>query len=59
VFFCGRYRTGMHYLARWQWLGAPTLGFLIAATDPVSVIATLKEASPRSPAGSRRGRQCS
>ncbi len=35
---------GMHYLARWQWLGALVFGVLIAATDPVSVIATFKEA---------------
>jgi monovalent cation:H+ antiporter, CPA1 family len=35
---------GMHYLARWQWLGASVFGVLIAATDPVSVIATFKEA---------------
>ena len=35
---------GMHYLARWQWSGALVLGVLIAATDPVSVIATFKEA---------------
>jgi CPA1 family monovalent cation:H+ antiporter len=35
---------GMHYLAHWQWLGALAFGVLIAATDPVSVIATFKEA---------------
>jgi CPA1 family monovalent cation:H+ antiporter len=35
---------GMHYLARWQWLGALVFGVLIAATDPVSIIATFKEA---------------
>ncbi len=35
---------GMHYLARWQWVGALAFGVLIAATDPVSVIATFKEA---------------
>jgi CPA1 family monovalent cation:H+ antiporter len=35
---------GMHYLARWQWLGALAFGVLIAATDPVSVIAIFKEA---------------
>jgi CPA1 family monovalent cation:H+ antiporter len=34
----------MHYLAHWQWLGALVFGALIAATDPVSVIATFKEA---------------
>ena len=35
---------GMHYLARWEWIGALVFGVLIAATDPVSVIATFKEA---------------
>ena len=39
--------TGMHYLAHWQWLGALAFGVLIAATDPVSVIAIFKEAKPR------------
>jgi CPA1 family monovalent cation:H+ antiporter len=36
--------TGMHYLAHWRWLGALVFGVLIAASDPVSVIATFKEA---------------
>jgi len=36
--------TGMHLLGGWPWLGALVFGALIAATDPVSVIATLKEA---------------
>ncbi len=36
--------VGMHYLARWQWSSAILFGVLIAATDPVSVIATFKEA---------------
>jgi len=36
--------TGMHYLAGWQWPGALVFGVLIAATDPVSVIAIFKEA---------------
>ena len=35
--------VGMHYLAGWQWIGALVFGVLIAATDPVSVIATFKE----------------
>ncbi len=35
--------AGMHYLAGWQWIGALVFGVLIAATDPVSVIATFKE----------------
>ena len=41
--------AGMHALAGWSWLGAATFGVLIAATDPVSVIATFKEmkAEPR------------
>jgi CPA1 family monovalent cation:H+ antiporter len=34
----------MHYFARWSWEGAALFGILIAATDPVSVVATLKEA---------------
>lgn len=38
---------GMRYLAHWQWLGALVFGVLIAATDPVSVIATFKEAKAR------------
>ena len=36
--------TGMHYLANWRWMDALVFGALIAATDPVSVIATFKEA---------------
>lgn len=36
--------AGMHFLARWQWIDALVFGALIAATDPVSVIATFKEA---------------
>jgi CPA1 family monovalent cation:H+ antiporter len=36
--------TGMHYLAGWQWPGSLVFGSLIAATDPVSVIATFREA---------------
>ncbi len=35
--------AGMHYLVGWQWMGALVFGVLIAATDPVSVIATFKE----------------
>jgi CPA1 family monovalent cation:H+ antiporter len=34
----------MHYLARWGWDGAALFGILMSATDPVSVIATFKEA---------------
>jgi Na+:H+ antiporter len=36
--------AGMHYLAHWQWPVAWIFGALIAATDPVSVIATFKDA---------------
>jgi CPA1 family monovalent cation:H+ antiporter len=35
---------GMHYLAGWQWLSAVVFGALIAATDPVSVLASFREA---------------
>src|SRR5471030_2019278 len=35
---------GMHYFAHWQWPNALVFGSLIAATDPVSVIATFREA---------------
>ncbi len=34
---------GMHYVAGWPWLAALIFGVLIAATDPVSVIAAFKE----------------
>jgi monovalent cation:H+ antiporter, CPA1 family len=36
--------AGMHYLAGWGWQSAILFGVLISATDPVSVIATFKEA---------------
>jgi monovalent cation:H+ antiporter, CPA1 family len=35
---------GMRYLVGWEWASALLFGALIAATDPVSVIATFKEA---------------
>jgi monovalent cation:H+ antiporter, CPA1 family len=35
---------GMHYALAWEWGSAVVFGVLIAATDPVSVIATFKEA---------------
>lgn len=35
--------TGMHYFVGWEWPIALVFGVLIAATDPVSVIATFKE----------------
>jgi monovalent cation:H+ antiporter, CPA1 family len=34
---------GMHYVVQWAWPSALIFGVLIAATDPVSVIATFKE----------------
>jgi CPA1 family monovalent cation:H+ antiporter len=36
--------AGMHYGIDWNWGSAIVFGVLIAATDPVSVIATFKEA---------------
>jgi CPA1 family monovalent cation:H+ antiporter len=38
---------GMRYLVGWEWVSAMLFGVLIAATDPVSVIATFKEAGVR------------
>ena len=35
---------GMRYIAGWEWISALFFGILIAATDPVSVIATFQEA---------------
>jgi CPA1 family monovalent cation:H+ antiporter len=35
---------GMHFVLDWDWGSAIIFGILIAATDPVSVIATFKEA---------------
>ena len=35
--------AGMHFAIGWEWLGAALFGVLIAATDPVAVIATFKE----------------
>lgn len=37
----------MHYALAWDWGSAALFGILIAATDPVSVIATFKEAGVR------------
>jgi monovalent cation:H+ antiporter, CPA1 family len=39
--------AGMHYWAGWPWMGAAVFGALIAATDPVSVIATFKDAKAK------------
>ena len=41
---CGVTAAGLHYLVAWPWAPAVLLGLLISATDPVSVIATFKEA---------------
>ncbi len=38
---------GMHFFAHWEWMGALVFGALIAATDPVSVIAIFREAEAR------------
>jgi CPA1 family monovalent cation:H+ antiporter len=35
--------VGMHHALSWDWGSAVVFGTLIAATDPVSVIATFKE----------------
>jgi CPA1 family monovalent cation:H+ antiporter len=47
VLSAGITTVGMHYLAQWQWISALVFGVLIAATDPVSVIATFQEAGAR------------
>jgi CPA1 family monovalent cation:H+ antiporter len=39
--------AGMHFLAGWEFPVALVFGILIAATDPVSVIATMREAHIR------------
>src|SRR5438045_468751 len=41
--------VGMHSIVGWTWIGAALFGALIAATDPVSVIAAFREmgAQPR------------
>jgi CPA1 family monovalent cation:H+ antiporter len=39
--------VGMRYALNWDWGSAVVFGVLIAATDPVSVIATFKEAGVR------------
>jgi len=35
--------AGMHWIVGWSWMGAMLFGVLIAATDPVSVIASFRE----------------
>ena len=44
LFSAGITALGMHYIAAWPASSALVFGVLIAATDPVSVIATFKEA---------------
>lgn len=44
VIAAGVTAAGMHYALSWDWGSALVFGALIAATDPVSVIATFKEA---------------
>ena len=39
--------AGMYFLAHWDWLSCAVFGILIAATDPVSVIATFRETGAR------------
>jgi CPA1 family monovalent cation:H+ antiporter len=39
--------AGMHFFAGWPWISALVFGVLIAATDPVSVVATFKEANAK------------
>lgn len=43
VIAAGIVAVGMHALLGWSWIGAALFGVLIAATDPVSVIAAFKE----------------
>lgn len=39
----GSVAAGMHFIVGWGWIGAGMFGVLIAATDPVSVIAAFRE----------------
>lgn len=39
--------VGMHFAAAWTWPAAMIFGVLIAATDPVAVLATFREAKAR------------
>ena len=34
----------MHFLVHWEWISALIFGFLVSATDPVSVVATFNDA---------------
>ncbi len=47
AFSAGITALGMHSLADWDWLSCAVFGILIAATDPVSVIATFRESGAR------------
>jgi CPA1 family monovalent cation:H+ antiporter len=44
VLAAGVTALGLHTIAGWSWSSSVLLGLLISATDPVSVIATFKEA---------------
>ncbi|WP_419807961.1 cation:proton antiporter [Sphingomonas sp.] len=43
VLAAGVVAAGMHWLVGWSWIGAGLFGVLIAATDPVAVIAAFKQ----------------
>ena len=45
VLAAGLTAAGVHFLLGWEWPPALMIGVLISATDPVSVIATFKEAA--------------
>lgn len=47
VFSAAVTTVGMHFLAHWPWISALLFGALIAATDPVAVIATFRAAQAR------------
>ena len=47
VLSAGVTAVGMFYLVHWDWLSCAVFGILIAATDPVSVIATFRETGAR------------
>jgi CPA1 family monovalent cation:H+ antiporter len=44
VLAAGLTAAGMHWITGWSWIAASLFGALIAATDPVSVVAIFKEA---------------
>lgn len=43
VLAAGAVAVGMHYWIGWEWIGAGLFGVLIAATDPVAVIAAFRQ----------------